>query len=193
MKTKTVVKKRVIKAKPEDKVGRVMEEFKQGKLKTPQGKTVTSREQAIAIALNEAGLSNKSLTKAEVINKIRVLKSMAEKMLKKEMAKEENIDKKIIDFFTANPAPMDSAVHAFAEKNGIAPDELESKIYALVGSILAGGKSKGFAGKYDPEQLQKGIETELEHTDNRYVAEKIAKDHLAEHPDYYTKLLAAGL
>lgn len=37
-------------------------------------------------------------------------------------------------------------------------------------------------------QLQKGISVELEHTSDRRVAEKIARDHLAEIPDYYTRL-----
>jgi hypothetical protein len=30
----------------------------------------------------------------------------------------------------------------------------------------------------------------MEHTNNRDVAERIALDHLAEIPDYYTRLLA---
>jgi hypothetical protein len=33
-----------------------------------------------------------------------------------------------------------------------------------------------------------GIEIELEHTDDREIAKKIALDHLAEIPDYYTRL-----
>lgn len=37
-------------------------------------------------------------------------------------------------------------------------------------------------------QLQKGIAVEMEHTSDRKVAEKIARDHLAEIPDYYTRL-----
>lgn len=44
-----------------------------------------------------------------------------------------------------------------------------------------------------PDQLELGIKTEMEHTDDPKVAEKIARDHLAEDPDYYTKLLKAGL
>lgn len=43
-----------------NKVGVVMHEFKEGKLKTRSGKKVTNFKQAIAIALNAAGLSNKS-------------------------------------------------------------------------------------------------------------------------------------
>jgi len=40
----------------------------------------------------------------------------------------------------------------------------------------------------DQKQLDMGIEVEMEHTNNREVAELIALDHLYEIPDYYTKL-----
>ena len=39
------------------------------------------------------------------------------------------------------------------------------------------------------KQLKIGTEVEMEHTDDPKVARKIALDHLAEVPDYYTKLL----
>ena len=48
-------------------------------------------------------------------------------------------------------------------------------------------------GKYDPEELKKGIEVEKEHTDNPKIAMKIALDHLDEDPRYYTKLATLGL
>ena len=41
---------------------------------------------------------------------------------------------------------------------------------------------------YDPEELRKGIEVELEHTNYKAIATIIAKHHLAEDPNYYTKL-----
>ena len=58
---------------------------------------------------------------------------------------------------------------------------------------------------YDPDQLEKGIEVELEHTETikkiaeatgsetsdeliRQISKMIAKDHLDEMPDYYDKL-----
>lgn len=41
---------------------------------------------------------------------------------------------------------------------------------------------------YDPKQLEIGIKVEHEHTKLRGVAEIIAKQHLAEDPEYYTKL-----
>ena len=39
---------------PQHKIHKVMSEFKRGTLKTSSGRPVTSREQAIAIALSEA-------------------------------------------------------------------------------------------------------------------------------------------
>ena len=45
----------------------------------------------------------------------------------------------------------------------------------------------------DPEELKKGIEVEKEHTDDPRIAMKIALDHLAEDPKYYTKLATLGL
>ena len=45
----------------------------------------------------------------------------------------------------------------------------------------------------DQNQLPVGREVEREHSDNPKVANKIAVDHLTAVPDYYTKLIAAGL
>ena len=42
-------------------------------------------------------------------------------------------------------------------------------------------------------QLATGIGVELEHTDDREEAKRIALQHLAEDPHYYSKLLKVGL
>lgn len=42
----------------------------------------------------------------------------------------------------------------------------------------------------DPDELRRGIQHELEHTTDRRIAKQIALDHLAETPDYYTRLAA---
>ena len=42
--------------------------------------------------------------------------------------------------------------------------------------------------EFDPTQLAMGIEVEYEHTDDPDLAKEIAKDHLAECKDYYTRL-----
>lgn len=57
--------------------------------------------------------------------------------------------------------------------------------YANPGRAQKSGFTRADA---DPEQLRLGIKHELEHTDSEKVAERIALDHLAETPDYYTKL-----
>ena len=43
--------------------------------------------------------------------------------------------------------------------------------------------------KFNPKQLKIGIKVEMEHTKSKKVAERIAKDHLREYPNYYTKLV----
>ena len=40
----------------------------------------------------------------------------------------------------------------------------------------------------DPRELAMGIKVELEHTRDYAIAKQIALDHLAEIPDYYTRL-----
>ena len=99
-----------------------------------------------------------------------------------------NIHKKIISWFMNNPYPNDKQVHSFAEEIGIAPDEFEGHIYMILSSILSEGKCKNYKGDFDKTQVKKGIDVELEHTTDKTVAEKIAKDHLCEIPDYYDRL-----
>ena len=47
--------------------------------------------------------------------------------------------------------------------------------------------------KVDPQELKIGIEVEMEHTDDREESKKIALQHLAEDPEYYTKLKSLNL
>jgi hypothetical protein len=42
--------------------------------------------------------------------------------------------------------------------------------------------------KFNSRQLKMGIKVELEHTNSKKIAKQIAKDHLSEIPDYYTRL-----
>ena len=43
--------------------------------------------------------------------------------------------------------------------------------------------------KYNPKQLKIGKKVEMEHTKSKVVAERIAKDHLREYPNYYTEFI----
>lgn len=42
--------------------------------------------------------------------------------------------------------------------------------------------------KFDQDELRKGIAIEKEHTEYNVIAKLIAKDHLSEIPDYYSRL-----
>jgi len=55
--------------------------------------------------------------------------------------------------------------------------------------IIEGGLADGMPdSKYDKDELAKGIKVEMEHTGDYAAAKEIAKDHLQEIPDYYTRL-----
>lgn len=98
----------------------------------------------------------------------------------------------VFDFFAQNPAPNDDAYHEFAETNGFDVHAAEAAAYALAGKyimFLRGGKSQGLdPNSVDPEQLKMGIEIESEHSSDPTTCKKIALDHLAENPQYYTAL-----
>lgn len=51
--------------KGEKKVGKVMSEYKSGTLKSSSGAKVKSRQQAIAIAMSEAGMKKKPTKKGK--------------------------------------------------------------------------------------------------------------------------------
>jgi hypothetical protein len=54
---------------------------------------------------------------------------------------------------------------------------------------LPNGRAKGrHPSEFDPVQLRRGIQVELEHTRDAQIAERIAMDHLVEDPLYYVKL-----
>ena len=54
---------------------------------------------------------------------------------------------------------------------------------------LKGGMADGKDDcRYDQRQLEAGIKVEMEHTKDKKLAKEIAKDHLEEIPDYYTRL-----
>ena len=59
---------------------------------------------------------------------------------------------------------------------------------------LSGGVGdKAVPHDVDPIQLSTGIQIEMEHTNDTEIAKEIALDHLTEDPEYYSKLIKAGL
>lgn len=116
--------------------------------------------------------------------------------------KETDLYEKAFTYLSKVEAPDDeSGVHKKADKMKENTHEFEETIYKMLGGFLSCGKHKGFKGEYDPKQLAMGIKVEQEHFIGSslpqkiidMMAEKIAKDHLAEHPDYYTVLASVHL
>lgn len=101
----------------------------------------------------------------------------------------------VIDFVIANPNSTDDQFHGWAEGNGFDVRQAEAEMYKLATkyiSFLNAGfaKKKGLTKeKANKQQLAKGKLVEMEHTTDPEIAERIALDHLAEHPNnYYTGL-----
>ena len=97
----------------------------------------------------------------------------------------------IVAFLSENPNPPDSEVHKWAEDNDWEVDDVEAAIYQLAtkfAQVMTGGRSKGEKNDVDQKELEMGINVELEHVDDKTVAEKIARDHLDEIGNYYTLL-----
>ena len=60
---------------------------------------------------------------------------------------------------------------------------------AIEGDLIPGGKGDNVPySKVDSTQLAMGAKVEMEHTNRKALAREIAKDHLVEIPDYYTRL-----
>jgi len=102
-----------------------------------------------------------------------------------EKDKLDSLEDKLIDFFKKNPYPPDSKVHEFADKLGIEHDKLETAVYKILCSFICEGKAKDYKGSYDEKELALGIKIEMEHTSNKDIAERIAKDHLSEFDGKY--------
>lgn len=95
--------------------------------------------------------------------------------------------KAVRGFFKAHANPSDDQVHELAESLKVSPHSLEEYIYTLVGKTAQ--KHEHVPDEnFDQKQLAMGIKVEKEHTDDPEEAKEVAKDHLVELPDYYTRL-----
>lgn len=102
-----------------------------------------------------------------------------------EIAKDKkDLKMEAIRLFESGKKIIDKDVHALADELGVEHDELENTIYSIMSSFFSNGmymKSKKDI-KFDKKELEKGIKVEMEHTGDKYIAERIAKDHLTEIP-----------
>lgn len=102
----------------------------------------------------------------------------------------EDAMKKLVDFIS-EPGADNSKWEEFIKDADVENKVAVQMLISLANSFFSAGKSKSEEAasvSYDEEQLEQGTKVELEHTTNAIIAEKIAKDHIAEIPDYYTRL-----
>jgi hypothetical protein len=90
---------------------------------------------------------------------------------------------------TIDSEPDDKALEPDFNMNARMVNYLQDK---YEGRHIAGIKESKM-DKDKLSQIKKGIEVEMEHTDDPKVALKIALDHIKEDPKYYDKLTKAGL
>lgn len=159
-------KKRKKLSSKKDKFHAVMGEFKRGTLHSSDGKKVTNRDQAIAIAYSESGI-NKSETERAMVTIVN--------------------GKNLIDDYEIIKGELQEFVEIFEQY----PIE---KAEEVKGGLADNKTLKDIAKKHKVKvehlegQMKMGMKVEMEHTNDKSKAEEIAKDHLVEDPDYYTKL-----
>lgn len=109
----------------------------------------------------------------------------------KYLKESKDVSTELLDFLQKNIDPSDNEIHSLAEKLNVEPDDLEAMIYSLSTDFWANGRynEKGKNIQFDEKELAAGIKVEMEHTSNKIMAERIAKDHLTEINDYYTRLI----
>ena len=107
------------------------------------------------------------------------------------LSKAEQLDEVLL-FFRENPSAPRADFLALDKALGITREDLENLEFELCKSLCSKiGKNVNHGDEtVDEAQLEKGIEHEMEHTNDEYIARLIALDHLSEMPDYYTKLSA---
>ncbi|MFH1547328.1 MAG: DUF5661 family protein, partial [bacterium] len=98
------------------------------------------------VALDHLKEDEKYYSKLKQVEDSKSLRKMSMDILK-----DGELRDKIIQFFSGNPAPSDNEVHAFAESEGLEPDDLEEEFYKLLGEEL--------------KEMQKGF-LELENLDS---------------------------
>ena len=107
---------------------------------------------------------------------------------------DEPVDDSDVDWTNENDEDdeFDSMISSIEDEN--AGEEAVMSQYDPTEESLQEGKGKELhPNQIHPQELRMGIKVELEHTDVLDKAKKIALDHLAENPFYYTALKLAGV
>jgi len=104
-------------------------------------------------------------------------------------------DRDVVKHYLKNPNSIRDiekqySQHMMHEDNDLNIDDVQNQ-REVNGDVLDGGLGdEKMPTDFNPDEVLKGIEVEMEHTDNPKIALDIALDHLTEIPDYYTRLNA---
>lgn len=107
---------------------------------------------------------------------------------RKIISQDRDKEKEISTFLYENPFPNQNQFIAFLNEKEMNADEVYEillKFASKYARLIHGGLSNKMEiteKDVDPDNLAKGIEVELEHTEDEDIARKIALDHLAEAP-----------
>lgn len=100
------------------------------------------------------------------------------------------INKELIDFQLENPSATKQDAEVFVKKiyteRGL--DKMANTLSKRIAKTFTIKAPKISEEDVDPKELERGIEVELEHTNDRELAKMIALHHLDEDPKYYTNL-----
>jgi len=103
-----------------------------------------------------------------------------------------DIDNQVMAFLMQGIDPSEQDFSDWADEAGVDQHDAITAAIGLAAKmarLMLGGKSNAVKDvEYNDEQMQMGIEIEHEHTVDDDVAAKIARDHIAEIPDYYSRL-----
>jgi hypothetical protein len=92
---------------------------------------------------------------------------------------DDNVKDKLVKLLNDNPKPSAEQLKEFSP----------TLVAELLASFLKKFKHEELPDeKFNKDELEQGVKIEQEHTDNAYIAKMIAKAHLLEIPDYYTRL-----
>lgn len=98
---------------------------------------------------------------------------------------------KLLEFISIKKEPREEDFGDFAHRFGYDFEDVVFSLGQLVRELSVGiGKHNNVSDdSFDQVQLVIGEKIELEHTDSKVIARSIAKDHLSEIKDYYTRLV----
>ena len=110
--------------------------------------------------------------------------------------KSKDVKTSLIIYLKKYPTASPQDVFQWARRMFFNPDDVDRLLVeyaAKYADFLSSGRSTEKSvgeEEVDQTELRTGIQIETEHTTDLETAKKIALDHLAEHKDYYTALVA---